>query len=94
MTAAPVDRWIITAHAKFEMDRRGLDEALVRQILEAPEQRWSLRPGRDVLHSRVRAGEPARTYLVRVIVDVDRTPPEVVTAYRTSRMAKYWREEP
>jgi hypothetical protein len=30
--------------------------------------------------------------LVRVFVDVDRKPAEVVTAYRTSRIAKYWRE--
>jgi hypothetical protein len=30
-------------------------------------------------------------YLVRVFVDVDRTPAEVVTVYRTSKMAKYWR---
>jgi hypothetical protein len=30
---------------------------------------------------------------VRVFVDVDRAPPEVVTAYRTSKLAKYWRAE-
>jgi hypothetical protein len=36
---------------------------------------------------------PARVYLVRVFVDVDREPPEVVTAYRTSKLAKYWRAE-
>jgi len=28
-------------------------------------------------------------YLVRVFVDVDRTPEEVVTAYRTSKIEKY-----
>jgi hypothetical protein len=38
-------------------------------------------------------GRPARVYLVRVFVDVDREPPEVVTAYRTSKLAKYWRAE-
>jgi len=30
---------------------------------------------------------------VRVFVDVDREPPEVVTAYRTSKVEKY-RKEP
>jgi len=30
---------------------------------------------------------------VRVFVDVDRRPAEVVTAYRTSKIGKYWREE-
>jgi len=31
-----------------------------------------------------------RRYLVRVIVDTDESPPRVVTAYRTSKIAKYW----
>jgi hypothetical protein len=34
-----------------------------------------------------------KTYLVRVFVDVDRRPAEVVTVYRTSKMEKYWRRE-
>ena len=30
-------------------------------------------------------------YLVRVFVDVDRDPAEVVTVYQTSKIEKYWR---
>ena len=30
-----------------------------------------------------------KSYLIRVFVDVDRTPPEIVTAYRTSKIRKY-----
>ena len=93
MSAEPVEQYILTAHAQFEMERRGLDEAVIREVLRAPEQRSELRPGRHVLQSRLRLGEPPRAYLVRVIVDVDRTPHEVVTAYRTSRMARYGRED-
>jgi hypothetical protein len=33
-------------------------------------------------------------YLIRVIVDVDRKPAEVVTVYRTSKISKYWKESP
>lgn len=36
----------------------------------------------------------SREYLVRVVVDVNCQPAEVVTVYRTSRVAKYWRERP
>jgi hypothetical protein len=32
-------------------------------------------------------------YLVRVVVDVDREPPRVVTVYRTTKLEKYWRNE-
>jgi hypothetical protein len=34
-----------------------------------------------------------KTYLVRVFVDIDRSPAEVVTVYRTTRIAKYWKGE-
>jgi hypothetical protein len=32
-----------------------------------------------------------KAYLLRVFVDADRIPPEVVSAYRTSKIGKYWR---
>jgi hypothetical protein len=64
---------------------------VIREILAQPEQRLPVRPGRDVLQSR-REME-GRTYLIRVFVDVDRSPAEVVTAYRTSKIDKYWRNE-
>ncbi len=93
MKPDPVKDYVITPHAAREMQRRDLDEAILRSILAAPEQRLSVRPGRIVLQSRVAMGSPASTYLVRVFVDVDRQPAEVVTAYRTSKIGKYWREE-
>jgi hypothetical protein len=61
-------------------------------FLAAPEQRHAARPGRDVLQSRI--GVAGKTYLLRVFVDVDRQPAEVVTVYRTSRVGKYWRTDP
>ena len=86
--------WLITEHALFEMKRRGLSEELVLSVLKNPEQHVVLRPGRDMLQSRVQMDSPARMYLIRVFVDVDRNPPEVVTAYRTSKVSKYWRQGP
>lgn len=86
-----VEEYLITPHPGFEMQRRGIDEALLAQVLANPEQRDSVRPGRDVVQSRISVGE--RTYLIRIIVDVDRSPAEVVTAYRTSKLFKYWRPE-
>ena len=91
MTPDPVTDYVITPHAAFEMERRGLSEQIVRSVLSAPEQRLEVRRGRVVLQSRVSLGEPARIYLIRVIVGIDRQPAEVVTAYRTSRISKYWR---
>jgi hypothetical protein len=42
----------------------------------------------------VRLEVAGKRYLVRVFVDVDRSPAEVVTVYRTSKIEKYWRSEP
>jgi hypothetical protein len=73
------------------MARRRLSQQTVDLVLIAPEQRLEVRPGRVVLQSRVRAGTLGRIYLVRVFVDMNTSPPEVVTLYRTSRVTKYWR---
>jgi hypothetical protein len=72
------------------MERRKVSERMVRDVLAAPEQRHPVRQGRDVLQSRIAI--VGKTYLIRVFVDVDRSPAEVVTTYRTSQVAKYWRE--
>ena len=93
MTPDPIPEFVFNAHALFEMSRRGLSEDTVRAILNAPEQRFEVRPGRHVLQSRANLGHPTKEYLVRVFVDIDRRPADVVTAYRTSKISKYWREE-
>ena len=90
--AEAVRQYVITPHAAFEMARRRVLDSIVRGVLAAPEQRHSVRPGRDVLQSRI--AFDGKTYLVRVFIDIDRSPAEVVTVYRTSRIAKYWRAAP
>lgn len=87
----PIVVFVLTSHAVFELSRRGIDEAVVRRVLGAPEQRETVRLGRDVLQSRLEID--GKRYLVRVFVDVDRRPAEIVTGYRTSNVHKYWRSE-
>jgi len=88
---SPIDEYRLTDHAQFEMERRQITEAEIAQVLSAPEQIKVVRPGRSVYQSRLELGEPPKTYLLRVFVDFDRHPPEVATAYRTSKVEKYWR---
>jgi hypothetical protein len=57
--------------------------------LKNPEQRFDVRLGRVVLQSRIQ--ESGEEFLIRVFVDADRMPAEVVTAYRTTKIGKYWR---
>ena len=83
----------ITAHAANQIERRGLDIDVINRVLSAPEQIHEVRNGRIVLQSIVSLGESPRDYLIRVFVDTDREPHEVVTAYRTSKISKYWRDD-
>jgi len=81
----------ISAHARFEMQRRGIDEEMVKQILSKPEQRFLIWGGREVYQSRLNLA--GKGYLVRVFVDKFRHGVEVITVYRTSKISKYWRSE-
>lgn len=82
---------IVTNHARRQMQRRGLDETIVRHLLAAPDRIEPVRLGRIVAQKVLQFGVPERDTLVRVFVDTDRAPPEIVTAYRTSKLAKYRR---
>jgi hypothetical protein len=86
----PIKNYIIKDHARFEMGRRGITEEQVRSVLSAPQQAEAVRPGRRVYQSRI-IMPAGREYLLRVFVDIDRDPAEVVTVYKTSKVAKYWR---
>lgn len=85
--------YVLTPHAVEEMQRRGVSREVVAQVLAAPDQRVVVRPGRVVCQSKV-LFETGTVYLVRVFVDVDCDPADVVTVYRTSRVEKYWSVEP
>jgi hypothetical protein len=90
---SPIREYRLTDHARLEMERRQIAEAAIAHVLAVPEQIEITRPGRAVYQSRIESGEPAQTYLLRVFVDIDRRPAEVVTAYRTSKVGKYWRND-
>ena len=88
-----ISGYVLTPHAAWQMRRRGVELERVKEVLTAPQQRLDVRPGRVVLQSRYSLGKPPRQYLLRVIVDTDRFPLEVVTVYRTSRVSRYWRSD-
>jgi hypothetical protein len=89
----PPAEYRLTNHVRFEMERRGISEEDVAQVLSAPEQADWVRPGRVVYQSKTGFGESSETYLLRIFVDIERKPAEVVTAYRTSKIDKYWKSE-
>jgi hypothetical protein len=87
----PIKNYRLTEHAKEQVARRQINQNDVAKILAAPEQIGAVRKGRNVYQSRIKAGKPPKRYLLRVFIDVDCEPPEVVTVYRTSKIEKYRR---
>lgn len=85
------DTPILSDHARAEAARRGIDEVIVRSVAKAPEQVLAVRAGREVRQSRIPFPPDGRVYLVRVVVDTVPGADTIVTAYRTSKIHKYWR---
>ena len=80
----------ISGHARSEMTRRGISEETVREVLRGPGRVETARLGRVILTSLRYDESRGRDYVVRLVVDVGVDPPVVVTAYRSSKLRKYW----
>lgn len=81
----------LTPHASEEIARRGIPLELVEATLYAPQQIVPSYGRRRVYQSIVEFGV-SRLYLLRLVVDDSVHPSRVITAYRTSRVEKYWKD--
>ncbi|MCT7960271.1 DUF4258 domain-containing protein [Laspinema sp. D1] len=81
--------FIFSNHALQELHRRGLQQNMVESVLNNPQQIIEEKEGRKAYQSQVDFGG-GKIYLVRVIVADNIDPAIVITAYRTSKITKYW----
>jgi len=80
----------LTSHAERELPQRQIPLDLVASVLDNPQQIVPEREDCKAYQSIV--DFEGKAYLLRVIVKDNVDPAIVVTAYRTSRIRKYWRE--
>ena len=85
MSAKPIR---ISGHARFEMGRRGISRADVPRVIRSPGQVLPSVQGRRIYQNHI---GPARRLLPRVVVKEDADAYHVVTAYKTTKIAKYWK---
>lgn len=83
-------KFILSHHARLEMARRQIPLSLLEPVLQQPQQIVSEKRGRKGYQSQVDFGN-GKIFLLRVIVEDAVDPANVVTVYRTSKIAKYWR---
>ena len=81
---------VISPHARFEIVRRNLSEQTVRQVAQNPQQVINLDAGRKVCQSKYLDTAEGKEMLLRVICEERAESLFVLTAYRTSRIDKYW----
>jgi hypothetical protein len=84
-------RYRITDHAYAEAEARGIPLSVLQSVVESPEQIVDAHSERSVYQSKVDIN--GKRYLVRAIVE-NTDPLTIVTVYRTSKIEKYWRDEP
>lgn len=80
----------ISSHAIEELTQRDIPTEVLDSVLNQPQQIVPEHDGRVAYQSQLEVTAGKR-YLVRAIVDETESPPAVITVYRTSRIAKYWR---
>jgi hypothetical protein len=76
-----------TTHALRQAAARGLPQDLVLQVATDPERTATVRDEREIRQRTVTM--EGRTWLLRVVVDTGGDADQIVTAYRTSRVARY-----
>ena len=79
---------VIAPHARFEMERRGISEADLEMVVRHPQQIIPSNKGRLIHQSKLATGQ----MLLRVVVKEEPQVYHVITAYKTSKVAKYWKQ--
>ena len=80
----------LSQHAQEEMVRRAIPLEMIQRVLAEPQQVVDDPSGCKVRQSQLDFGT-GKGYLLRVFVNEAAVPAVVVTVYRTSKIAKYWR---
>jgi hypothetical protein len=84
----PTKQIVIAPHALFEMQRRGISEADLEGVVRHPEQVIPSKKGRQIHQSKLAGGR----LLLRVVVKEETQVYHVITAYKTNKVAKYWKQ--
>ncbi len=85
---------LITAHAEEQGARRNIAREMVLDTVENPQQRVAGTGGRQVYQSQYFDNEEEKQMLLRVIVATRGEDLIAISVYKTSKIGKYWLEEP
>jgi len=75
-------------HAENQLKERGISKRLIEEILSNPEQIINSIKGRKIAHKVISEGKVK--FLYRVIYVIEKSKFEVISAYKTRKIVKYW----
>lgn len=81
--------FVFSKHVLEELDERNIARGLVERVLQSPQQKVPEVENVTCYQSLVDMN--GKEYLLRVMVNETIKPAKVITAYRTSKVTKYWR---
>lgn len=70
------------------MDRRGISRKIVDNVLSKPDQK--VEQDNLMVFQSIIIDAKDQQFLIRVFVNANKTPPLVVTVYKTSKIEKYY----
>ena len=85
---------VFTVHSRVQMAARQISEARVLEAVERPHQTIWVGGGRLVNQNRYFDAIEMKEMMLRVFVEPSENNLIAVSVYRTSRIGKYWMEEP
>lgn len=77
--------------ARKKLERRGISDEWVREAINFPGQTVDGYGGRRVAHKKYVIED--KEYLLRVVYEEKEESNEVLTAYLTSQVGRYWEEQ-
>ena len=88
-----MDKIIFSKHAKEQMLRRGITREIVMLVISHPEE--TLADEEDVTATIYQSliKEDNQRFLLRVFINKDKFPHEIITLYKTSKIKKYYEDK-
>ena len=80
--------YLFSQHALKQMDLRGISREIVDHILFKPDK--TIEQDNLMVFQSIIKNMHEQRFLIRVFVNINKTPPLVVTVYRTSKIEKYY----
>lgn len=89
-----MEKFEFSEHAKEQIKFRDIDESLVIQVLNFPQQIYKDESGKEKLvYQSIFEKQSTEPYLIRVFINSEINPKRVITVYKTSKIKKYWNYE-